>query len=252
MDPATAYDDEAPVLLPISEEAVRLRIDPGEGWPVSLENEPELWVGNIREPFNAAGDIYRRYIAARAHHAADRHLTAEGKAAADVETAEKLLPEIGKLLERVHQSAAGVDRNLVKLAEAALTVPDVEDPYAPSPGEIRAWLRSLMEDEREDAVERLVSQGDVRALRAILSAPEALTGVPAQFAQELREDVIRKSDPNRHRKIMAWREGAAATERALEGVARFLAYDTSPNGIRDRLAYPESPVGQRMRIRAGG
>jgi hypothetical protein len=74
------------------------------------------------------------------------------------------------------------------------------------------------------------------ANRSPCDAPAYLTGVDENMLVFIREDVARKSDAERFAKIEALKKAVTASERAIDGVRRFLAQDTAPETLGSRSA----------------
>jgi hypothetical protein len=228
-------------LQPIAEDAVELRVDPGMSWPEDLEGmegptglkDTALW--SAREALEEARNVFASYRATRSINAKDERLTAQGALELDAEWVKENMDRLETRAERIRQGRRVLEKNIENMLGELTDRPD--DPMEfEELKEIRGWLRTLPEAERTDKIDFLVRHGDMKALRAVLTAPAYLTGVDENVIALIREEAARRADPQRYARFEGLKKGYTAAERAIDGVRRFLAQDTAPEALGDRAA----------------
>jgi hypothetical protein len=231
--------------LPIDEHVVETRVDASLSWPEELEGEDSSSAWSVRQAFDMAANTFASYRAARSVNASNKHLTPEGALAADAEWAVEKLPQLQKEAQKLRDQSARLDDQLKRMTEQALAAPeDVGDGIRPS--DVRQWLMGIPERERADRALSLIRKGDQVVLRTVLCTPSWMMGIPPEELEYLREDVIKKSDPERYRKIRAVQKAISVTEKAIEGVRNFLTHDTGPDGLQRRAAAYRGPGLRRV------
>jgi hypothetical protein len=90
---------------------------------------------------------------------------------------------------------------------------------------------------------QIASSGDKTALRALLTVPSYLAPIPPDQLAIIRDEVAKKAYPDRFAKLEAFRAMIAATERAVDGVARFVEQEAM------RPVEVEAARAQSMQVR---
>jgi hypothetical protein len=210
----------------IAASAVQLRLDT-TNWPTDLRSNATREVALLNEAFREAANLHARYGQFRHELMASGKHTALGVMTATKDWVDKELPARRAQLEKVRQTAARVETNLLGQLAADLTRPATESHEIALLQEIRAWLRGLPELERLNHARTLAAQGDDSVLRAILTAPTYLSGVDEKLLGEVKDEAIRRRHPDRHAKLETFRRAALAADRALAGVIHYIEQEAS-------------------------
>jgi hypothetical protein len=238
MDPNN--DDEALAQLNAqvapAEDAVELRCNVEFHWPEALDGDDSTSGFIIRKAHEAARDLFAQYRATRSLNAKDTRFTPQGALEADRAWVSENLPRLTKHAEALGREIDSLGRAMERLMGDLAKRPD--DPMEfEELKEVREWLGRIPEADRSDKLALLVRQGDMKVLRAVLTAPvAAMTGIQPEMLSFIKEDVARASDPAKFAKIEALRKAQEAAAKAVEGVSRYLAHDTGPDGLHSRAA----------------
>ncbi|MEN3793374.1 hypothetical protein [Fulvimarina sp. MAC3] len=215
---------------PITRSALEVRLNP-LGWPVEADAS-EHYI----QPYNAAAGeaqaVYEAFQKASAEAANNPGLTDIGRRQAAHDWAEKHLPALREKLARIRSSAAETIENAGKSMTAAFTAPAEEPQDIAMLQEVRSWLRTMPENQRTMKVVELARAGDRTALRAVLTAPSYLTGVDHDLLTQVRDIVSEADHPERFAKVQAVKKAATYSERALDGVIRFIEQEGTVLGKR--------------------
>jgi hypothetical protein len=225
---------------PVDAEALRLRLD-GRLWPESLPADEPGEIGDLALAFGKAAQVLEAFRSIRTTNAANRHLSEEGRSAANAAWARKHLPELEALLEKVTTRAEKSQAQFIERIES-----DFMGEHAKLPteladavllGEIRTWIRGLPKHERAMKVAALVDDGDRHVLRAILATPTFLIELDPKVVTAVRDRAMRRAFPLRFQRLEAERKAVRTVQRGLDGVVRHVAHAT---GLMDEIR-PRQP-----------
>jgi hypothetical protein len=124
-------------------------------------------------------------------------------------------PEIGRAQRSLDRARAGLEKTRISLRENSLQHATPRESQLAA--EIRTAIRSMPQAER--SAHLVGKDASVLAQRAVLEAPEFLSGVTGDFRTKVQDDLIRRAFPEQVAKI-------EETEQALEHAAASIALAT--------------------------
>jgi hypothetical protein len=150
-------------------------------------------------------------------------LTASGKYT-DAGVIEQLIPaavDEARRLRRGQNAAARAKAELVKRRNGMrLKEPDRTNPAAAIERmEIRSWLRSLSQDERDRLFLGGGERVDPAVIEAVISAPPELSGVAASHLKLMRERLLEAQFPDVAGELADLEKAIDVTERAVDASA---------------------------------
>lgn len=216
-------------LAPVSHNALQTRISP-LAWPQTLDSQEGGIPSDMSEAWSEASSAYSAFVEHYKANARNEKLSPAGVAAENAAWARKELPKLERRLQQITERADDVIGRFSKKLLDEYMGKYAGEPTEPHEialaQEIRTFIRSLPESKRTSQVMSLINKGDKAAIRAVLTAPAYLTGVDQGFIETVRNEMVKKTDPERFAKLEALRAGREATFRALDGVIRHIGGET--------------------------
>jgi len=225
----TTPDFEETRLRPVDAFQVETRLSP-LAWPTTLDSNSNAIALDMSGAWSEAREVYQGFTNHYQAAARDEKLSPTGVAAENAAWARRELPKLEKRLTQIMERSDEVITRFTKKLQDEYMGKYAGEPTEPHEialaQEIRGFIRGLPEIERTSQVMTLINKGDKAAIRAVLSAPSYLTGVDQSFIEQVRDDMIRRTNPEQHAKLEAVRAGREATIRAMDYVIRHIGSET--------------------------
>jgi hypothetical protein len=143
-----------------------------DAWPAKeLARQEYGAAATMRAAFREAEDILDEFREFQTEVMGDPKLSAVGKRELRDAWFARKMPALTSRIEKIREEVAKAEEAVTRQAMDKLTA--TKDDFAV---EVRKWLRERSNDvDRGDAVRRLMSKGDLSAVRAVLTVPSYLS-----------------------------------------------------------------------------